>query len=249
MLRFPMYILLCLALSGGCAPPSEGGVESETAGEGGFGQGGGIGGEGLDTGETSGEVNEPIDCDKATRAILCCCSNGAMAEPQCQEGQWTCPFDHSMHFDPICSERTGPCAWSDDETGGLETGDETGVTPNWVHPCATPALVQAYAMQVAPHVTACSSCHSAIIPAEALKTPGSPWYNPNDATDTVSRILELELVDAKHPDTSEFLLKPLPVSEGGVPHEGGDFFDPNIKSWNGIHSFVMSAVHCLQNTP
>ncbi len=243
-------ILIACALSMGCAPPSE---EEEFAGqpiEGGeFSGEGGFGSEGAETGETTGSGEELIDCDKATRAILCCCDEGALAQPSCEAGQWNCPGGYSMHFDPICSERSGPCAWSEGESGGSETGSEPGVTPDWIHPCASPALVQAYEMQVASHVTACSSCHSAIIPPEALKSPGSLWYNPTNATDTVSRILQLDLLDAKHPETSEFLLKPLPLSQGGLPHDGGHFFNQHIKSWNGIHTFVMAGVHCLQQLP
>jgi len=236
------FFLLIATLLLACDPPPaevEGGTETGTVG-GGFSSSAG--------GDSTGLETDSPDCDKETLSLLCCCHDGVSVGATCHEAQWICPTPFNLHFDPTCADPLGPCS-SPVEGGGSDTGDDPEVVPGWFHPCATPLLVQMYEMKVASHVAACSSCHNATVPTEVLKYPGSLWYNPGNGADTVSRILQLELVDTQHPESSEFLLKPLPPEQGGVPHEGGHFFDKNIKSWGGIHEFVMTAVHCLKQIP
>jgi hypothetical protein len=243
MRRHLIPFLLCSGLFLACEPPPVGVEEGPPAGGEGWSDGN------ADTGESTEAVEDPIGCDKETLAILCCCEQGASTQPLCHGDQWICPVAYELHLEATCLDPLGPCSTTGEETGVSPPEEEPDVSPGWAHPCATPTVVEAYETKAAVHVSACSSCHSAVVVPEVLKTPGGLWYNPSDAVDTVSRMLQLEIFDALHPETSAFLLKPLPGEQGGVPHVGGDFFNKNVKSWLGLHDFAMTAVHCLQQLP
>ena len=66
------------------------------------------------------------------------------------------------------------------------------------------------------------------------------------AVSTLRNVIDRGLVDTEVPEDSLILLKPLPESDGGVPHGGGDkFHDKNDQAYQSFLSFAEYYAACV----
>jgi hypothetical protein len=146
----------------------------------------------------------------------------------------------------------GGVTCSSDKGGGSCARDPEPIAITLVDPesqCDSRSVEAVFQDTVFPWRDRCFPCHH---DDQLLADANAPrWIEVGGnceaaAVSTLRNVIDNGYVDPLAPDQSLLLLKPLPVSEGGVEHGGGDkFHDKNDRAYQSFLSFAQYYAACV----
>jgi hypothetical protein len=141
----------------------------------------------------------------------------------------------------------GHCGSGDGPLPPMDTAD-VGLDSDVVGSfCDVPAALEAFAVGVRPYIATCRPCHDMTVAPALRKAPGPPWFHPTSDETVLNTLIQWELVHPTEPASSLFLLKPLPLRNGGLAHAGGDWIEPQTPAYDGFLNFLDHAAPCAGN--